>query len=158
MSELPQDFSEFFSTAFDGSAPFDYQRRLAEAEVLPSLVNVPTGAGKTAAVLGAWLWRRLHKPQSIGRRLVYCLPMRTLVEQTRGVAEEAVKNLGLAERFKVYPLMGGDVKDEWDTQPERECILIGTQDMLLSRALNRGYAMSRYKWPVHFGLLNNDCL
>ena len=30
--------------------------------------------------------------------------------------------------------------------------------MLLSRALNRGYAMSRYKWPVHFGLLNNDCL
>ena len=42
--------------------------------------------------------------------------------------------------------------------PERECILIGTQDMLLSRALNRGYAMSRFRWPVHFGLLNNDCL
>lgn len=30
--------------------------------------------------------------------------------------------------------------------------------MLLSRALNRGYAMSRYRWPMHFGLLNNDCL
>jgi len=30
--------------------------------------------------------------------------------------------------------------------------------MLISRALNRGYAMSRYRWPVHFGLLNNDCL
>ena len=28
----------------------------------------------------------------------------------------------------------------------------------LSRALNRGYGMSRYRWPMHFGLLNNDCL
>jgi len=30
--------------------------------------------------------------------------------------------------------------------------------MLLSRALNRGYGMSRYRWPTHFGLMNNDCL
>jgi CRISPR-associated endonuclease/helicase Cas3 len=54
--------------------------------------------------------------------------------------------------------MGGDVDNDWESEPEREYIIIGTQDMLLSRALNRGYAMSRYKWPVHFGLLNNDCL
>ncbi len=36
-------------------------------------------------------------------------------------------------------------------------MLIGTQDMLLSRALNRGYGMSRYRWPMHFSLMNNDC-
>jgi CRISPR-associated endonuclease/helicase Cas3 len=30
--------------------------------------------------------------------------------------------------------------------------------MLLSRALNRGYGMSCYRWPMHFGLLNNDSL
>ena len=30
--------------------------------------------------------------------------------------------------------------------------------MLLSRTLNRGYAASRARWPVEFGLLNNDCL
>ena len=30
--------------------------------------------------------------------------------------------------------------------------------MLLSRALNRGYGMTRYRWPMHFALLNNDCL
>ena len=47
---------------------------------------------------------------------------------------------------------------EWDVHPEKPAILIGTQDMLLSRALNRGYGMSRYRWPMHFGLLNNDCL
>ncbi len=155
---LHTNFDDFFRAAFAGSEPFAYQKRLAEADLLPSLINAPTGAGKTAAVLGAWLWRRLHNPRGVGRRLVYCLPMRTLVEQTRGVAEQAIKELGLAERFAVHTLMGGDVSVEWDMHPERECILIGTQDMLLSRALNRGYAMSRFRWPVHFGLLNNDCL
>jgi CRISPR-associated endonuclease/helicase Cas3 len=55
--------------------------------------------------------------------------------------------------------MGGEEPNcEWDVHPERPAILIGTQDMLLSRALNRGYGMSRYRWPMHFGLLNNDCL
>ena len=61
-------------------------------------------------------------------------------------------------RIAVTVLMGGEDKDEWDLYPERDAIIIGTQDMLLSRALNRGYGMSRYRWPVHFGLLNNDCL
>ncbi len=55
-------------------------------------------------------------------------------------------------------LMGGEDAREWDIHPEKPAILIGTQDMLLSRALNRGYGMSRYRWPMHFGLLNNDCL
>ena len=54
--------------------------------------------------------------------------------------------------------MGGEDTGEWDIYPEENAILIGTQDMLLSRALNRGYGMSRYRWPMHFGLLNNDCL
>jgi CRISPR-associated endonuclease/helicase Cas3 len=58
--------------------------------------------------------------------------------------------------------MGGEEDDparnEWDRHPERPAILVGTQDMLLSRALNRGYGMARARWPMHFGLLNNDCL
>ena len=171
MSELTQDYAEFFRRAFAGDPldrnyePFSYQRHLAESgDPLPSLLEVPTGTGKTAAVIGAWLWRRLHNPSSVGRRLVYCLPMRTLVEQTRGVAKQAIKTLGFESRFTVHTLMGGEVAGgrrgnlDWDAEPERECIIVGTQDMLLSRALNRGYAMSRFRWPVHFGLLNNDCL
>jgi CRISPR-associated endonuclease/helicase Cas3 len=161
MNEQLNNFGDFFQRTF-GYEPFDYQKRLATDEGLYSLVNVPTGAGKTAAVIGAWLWRRLSEPASVGRRLVYCLPMRTLVEQTRSVAERAIDKLqarlNLNNRFSVHTLMGGDVNDEWDMHPESECILIGSQDMLLSRALNRGYAMSRFRWPVHFGLLNNDCL
>jgi CRISPR-associated endonuclease/helicase Cas3 len=156
------EYKDFFQTAF-GNAPFDYQIRFATGARFDDLVKAPTGAGKTATVIGGFLWKRLHHSKTIGRRLVYCLPMRTLVEQTRDVTNQAIKKLeeaGLIEkgRFRVYVLMGGDVSDEWDTEPEKECILIGTQDMLLSRALNRGYAMSRYRWPLHFGLLNNDCL
>jgi CRISPR-associated endonuclease/helicase Cas3 len=160
-------YEDFFRAAFsppgEPRMPFDYQRRLAEDEQLPALVNVPTGAGKTNAIIGAWLWRRLTKPGNVGRRLVYCLPMRTLVEQTFSEAEKALKRLDIKTddrkpRFKVHKLLGGDIDNDWEHEPERECILIGTQDMLLSRALNRGYALSRFKWPVHFGLLNNDCL
>lgn len=168
MNELEDRFKKFFGRAFEDKEgnpqqPFNYQQELALNDLLPSLVNAPTGAGKTNAILGAWLWRRLRNPQSVGRRLIYCLPMRTLVEQTHSVAEKAIKNLKQAfpdsfKDLKAYVLMGGDVSHEWDLHPERECILIGTQDMLLSRALNRGYAMSRFRWPIEFGLLNNDCL
>ncbi|HLG15902.1 MAG TPA: DEAD/DEAH box helicase [Blastocatellia bacterium] len=168
MSDPNSSYDDFFALAFteegkERKQPFDYQRRLALDADLYSLLNVPTGTGKTNAILGAWLWRRFRNPESVGRRLVYCLPMRTLVEQTHSVAEKAIENLKQAfpDRFKgleAFVLMGGDVTDEWDSWPEHECILIGTQDMLLSRALNRGYAMSRFRWPLHFGLLNNDCL
>jgi CRISPR-associated endonuclease/helicase Cas3 len=156
-------YEDFFRMAF-GNEPFDYQEQLAkENEDFPSLLNAPTGAGKTNAVLGAWLWRRLRNPESVGRRLIYCLPMRTLVEQTRDVVKNALENLRKAKLIElndlsVHILYGGDVSNDWDIYPERQQIIIGTQDLLLSRALNRGYAMSRYKWTVPFGLLNNDCL
>lgn len=168
MDKQYKSYDEFFSDVFaepnkPAQTPFAYQRRLAEEPELPALVNVPTGAGKTKAILGAWLWRRLQNPSTVGRRLIYCLPMRTLVEQTFNVTEAALKQLNIKDsegkdRFTVHKLLGGDVDNSWEHEPERECILIGTQDMLLSRALNRGYALSRFKWPVHFGLLNNDCL
>lgn len=165
-------YGDFFHSIF-GNKPFAYQEEIAKVNTdLPSLLNVPTGAGKTNAVLGAWLWRRLQNPETVGRRLIYCLPMRTLVEQTREVAKTALNNLvGLKiktkdrqtkeikpDDFSVHTLYGGDVSDDWDIYPEREQIIIGTQDLLLSRALNRGYAMNRFRWAFHFGLFNNDCL
>ena len=123
------------------------------------LVDVPTGLGKTAAVVMAWLWNRVSKRQrDWPRRLVYCLPMRTLVEQTFQNTHHWLTSLGLSEEVGLHVLMGGEDADEWDVHPERNAVLVGTQDMFLSRALNRGYGMSRYRWPMHFGLLNNDCL
>ena len=63
--------------------------------------------------------------------------MRTLVEQTTQNVERWLKNIS-QQQIGVHVRMGGEEKTEWDLYPEREAILIGTQDMLLSRALNRG--------------------
>ena len=145
-----------------GRKPFPYQQRLAEADSFPDLVRVETGCGKTAAVVLAWLWRRQKRPEQTPRRLVYCLPTRALVEQTYANARQWIAGpvpLGLSMTdADVHILMGGDVDGDWQLHPERDQVLIGTQDMLLSRALNRGYAERRFRWPVSFGLLNTDSL
>jgi CRISPR-associated endonuclease/helicase Cas3 len=179
-SQVQARFLEFFRTATNdnnsprGHDPYPFQMRLATEKELPELIDIPTGLGKTDAVVLAWLWRRRFASQEIRartpRRLVYCLPMRMLVEQTAQKAKMWPENLGLfsdkpgeeeladtskcslwtenADRDKtriaVTVLMGGECKDDWDLYPERDAIIIGTQDMLLSRALNRGYSMSRY--------------
>lgn len=159
-------FEHFFTAATGQPAPYPYQQRLAE-EVWPELLDVPTGLGKTAAVTLAWLYRRRQLGETdIPRRLVWCLPMRVLVEQTADAIRQWLERLELLGqpgdgRVSVQVLMGGesDVRAaEWAHHPEEETILIGTQDMLLSRALMRGYGMSRYQWPVHYALLHNDAL
>jgi len=84
-------FDQFFEAA-TGHPPYDYQRRLAESDAVrrcqSQLINIPTGLGKTAAVVLAWLWNRLaptlnSQPSTLNcrqwpRRRIYCLPMRTL--------------------------------------------------------------------------------
>jgi CRISPR-associated endonuclease/helicase Cas3 len=153
-----------------GYPPYPYQERLATKDELPLLLDIPTGAGKTAAIVLAWLWRREKADRAVSqqtsvagsdtepRRLVYCLPMRSLVEQTYREIQTWLEKADLQNQVELHRLMGGAVSQRWDIHADKSCILVGTQDQLLSRALNRGYAMSRYKWPVHFALLNNDCL
>jgi CRISPR-associated endonuclease/helicase Cas3 len=155
---MANSFDEFFLTATGSQAPYPYQRRFAEAEPLPHLLRAPTGAGKTATAVLGWLWRWVSKIPETPRRLVYCLPMRVLVEQSEREAKKWITHLKLDKEVKVHVLMGGIEAQKWYLHPEKAAILIGTQDMLLSRALNRGYAASRFHWPIDFGLLNNDCL
>lgn len=84
--------------------------------------------------------------------------MRVLVEQTEQVACQLAERVPEAQRPTVHVAMGGEDAGEWFLCPERPAIIIGTQDMLLSRALNRGYASARARWPMEFGLLNHDAL
>ncbi len=205
---LEDHFNTVFHQATGLGSPYRYQRDLAViGETVPRLLDVPTGLGKTAAVVFAWLWRRRFANQDIRkhtpRRLVYCLPMRVLVEQTFAETVRWLDRLGVlagratwkntqndglptrssrlvcyqpdpadespvawasqhgdqgTHRIAVHLLMGGEQRTDWALWPERDAILIGTQDMLLSRALNRGYAARRARWPMEFGLLTNDCL
>lgn len=77
----------------------DYVRGLQPpSERLPELIDIPTGLGKTDAVILGWLWRRRLDPREevrtgTPRRLVYGLPMRGAggadQEEGRGMTRQA---------------------------------------------------------------------
>ena len=161
-------FDEFFNSLTGHGHPHRWQRKLAESESCGNrMVRIPTGFGKTLGVLATWLCHRVHRQNGDWpRRLVWCLPMRVLVEQTEKEVKSALERLGVLwdtqgehhGKVGVHLLMGGADAGDWHLYPEFEAVLIGTQDMLLSRALNRGYASPRARWPMEFGLLNHDAL
>ena len=149
----------------DHARPFRWQCEFA-ASPWPAVLNAPTGSGKTAGVTLAWIHDRLVRPETTPRRLVWCLPMRTLVDQTAREVGEWVARLRdsgidpehlLPGADDVHVLMGGADSGRWFENPERPAVILGTQDMLLSRALMRGYASSRASWPMEFAVLHRDC-
>ena len=114
-------FSRIFFYAATGNVPYDYQCRLAGGDsgtaCRSQLINIPTGLGKTAAVVLAWLWNRVAAPSLNSqpstknfpewpRRLVYCLPMRTLVEQTEAGSKKMAEKA--FERFRQALALGGN--------------------------------------------------
>ena len=104
-------FVEFFTRA-TSYQPYPYQAELATGEGLPALLKIPTGAGKTEAAILGWLYRYFHHPEPhmrsvTPRRLVYCLPMRTLVEQTAERVKGWLARLDKADDVNVVILMGG---------------------------------------------------
>lgn len=161
---MGSEYARYFSRLAalpDGEAPHAWQEALGEDVACRNrLIRIPTGFGKTFGVLAAWLWNRVERPeQSWPRRLVWCLPMRVLVEQVEAEVRAGLQRIGGgAARVGVHLLMGGTETSDWHITPEREAVLIGTQDMLLSRAMNRGYGAPKARWPMEFGLLNHDCL
>ena len=158
--ETAMEYKDFFSKATKLDSAYPYQEKLA-CQTWPDFLEIPTGLGKTAAVVLAWLYKRtVLNDAETPRRLIYCLPMRVLVEQTEASIRCWLENLGGdAAKIKLYLLMGGEQDmQSWTLRPEENVILLGTQDMLLSRALMRGYGISRYQWPVHYALLHNDAL
>ncbi len=170
MSELtgknaPVNITGIYKVALgDGVRPDAWQRELA-ADEWPEILIAPTGSGKTAAITLGWAARRMRARGATPRRLVWCLPMRALVEQTGRAVEEwfrRLKHAGVDEDNAlpapedVHMLMGGVESARWLDRPERPATIVGTQDMLLSRALMRGYASSRAIWPMEFALLHED--
>lgn len=152
-------FDAYFRAA-TGFGPLPWQSDVA-ANGIPEVLSVPTGLGKTEGAVLAWSWRRRERGDvAEPRHLIYCLPMRVLVRQTADRLRACFKRLrdaGAGPEVAVFQLMGGDLEEDWEGLPDRDWVLVGTQDQLLSRALNRGYCASPHAWPMHLGILNNDC-
>lgn len=163
------DFRSFVAAATakdsqpNGVEPYAYQQEIAD-KGYPDLIEVPTGAGKTLGATLPWLWRRLahsdpHVRAATPRRLVLTLPTRALTDQTEQAVRGWVTSLGLESEVKVHVLMGGRIDrgaaNEWRANLHRPTIVIATIDMLVSRALLRGYGMYRPSYPIDFALVTN---
>ncbi|MQS16713.1 CRISPR-associated endonuclease Cas3'' [Streptomyces kaniharaensis] len=153
---MTADFETFVRTA-TGYTPYPYQSKLA-AEGLPTLLKAPTGAGKTVAAVLPWLHRRLvTAPEATPRRLVLVLPRHSLADQTSARIRQWLDRLAPTGEVGLHLLAGGAAQDgAWRRGPEQTAILVGTHDVLLSRALMRGHAERRTMTPVSYALLHTD--
>ncbi|MFE9427539.1 CRISPR-associated endonuclease Cas3'' [Kitasatospora sp. NPDC006697] len=153
---MADTFEEFVIAAV-GAAPRPFQGRLA-AEGLPGVLQAPTGTGKTAGVVLGWLYRRLYgAPEGTPRRLVYVLPTGALAAETAGRIAGWLGRLGLEEQVGLHVLAGAGAQEGgWRRRPERTAILVGTQDLLLSRALMHGQADQPRMAAISYALLHND--
>lgn len=175
-----------------GNPPLSWQTRLYDKHFakgdLPSVIDLPTGLGKTM-VMAVWLIARLHHPDRIPTRLIYVVDRRTVVDQATDLAEELAyllsahphksyphvekrrpelvgrwKNLGESRRLLGQNLavstLRGQLADnrEWSRDPSRPAIIIGTVDLIGSALLFSGYRSGFKTKPLHAGMLGQDSL
>ena len=155
-----------------------WQGRLLEAwrrgESYDAL-DLPTGLGKTS-VIAIWLVARAcaagdgGHAAHLGRRLVYVVDRRAVVDQATRVANElrdwvgrrpdVAGALGLTDQPLPISTLRGKLADnrEWLAMPSTPAIVVGTVDMIGSRVLFEGYGCSRKMRPYHAGMLGCDTL
>ena len=181
MSELltAYDFTAFFRDVH-GHEPFPWQVRLTE-QVLrcgewPKVIDLPTGAGKTA-VLDTAVFALAARPDISPRRVVFVIDRRIVVDQvyeraqlirdriklgstaTLRLIQERLHALSGGELLGVAVLRGGiPIENEWTHRPDQPWVMVSTVDQFGSRLLFRGYGVSQGMRPVHAGLAGNDCL
>ncbi|WP_170300849.1 type I-G CRISPR-associated helicase/endonuclease Cas3g [Rhodoplanes serenus] len=173
--------------ALTGHSPMPWQRRLfAELHTgrIPDALDLPTGLGKTS-VMAIWLLALAAQAAagrpSLPRRLVYVVDRRTVVDQATDTAErmrkavlsaapdaatrlvrDALRSLCVApdETPLAISTLRGEHADnrEWQADPARPGIVVGTVDMIGSRLLFSGYGVSRGMRPFHAGLIGHDTL
>lgn len=163
-------FGEYFER-LKRTAPYPWQRKLFEQIVLgnwPDVVDMPTGAGKTAVLWIWWLalvWSKQEKTNGIPIRLAWVVNRRVVVDQ---VTEECRllcdkwREIGvhaMPEPPAVSTLRGALADNgDWRNDPTKPAVIVGTVDMIGSRLLFRGYRSSPYWRPVESGLLGVDTL
>ena len=160
------EFNRYFEE-LTGNAPFQWQRRLYHEHFarneLPSVIDLPTGLGKTM-VMAIWLIARMEHRDTVPTRLIYVVDRRTVVDQATDVAIQLVENWREKQLFPGEPpaisTLRGRLADnrEWSTDPSRSAIIIGTVDLIGSALLFSGYRSSFKRRPLEAGLLGQDSL
>ena len=186
----PADFTKFF-TAIHGHSPFPWQQRLVEQLARenrwPEVLDLPTGAGKTAALDAAVFHLALQqmvRPRRAALRIALVVDRRLVIDDAYRRAEKIAGSLGdpsqvktgravvseVARRLQRFagagepPLVavrlrgGAPLEHAWVRTPTQPTILCSTVDQVGSRLLFRGYGVSNRMSPVHAGLLGEDTL
>lgn len=160
---MAESFIAFFRRATatescEGFDPLPFQERYADDPFRHTNLTVPTGLGKTATAVLPWLYHVHQGKPGTPRRLVFVLPRRNLTEQTGATIRGFLATTKLDSQVALLELMSGSGDNAEKLRPEQYAVIVCTQDMYFSRALNRGYARSPWHWPIDFALLNQDCL
>ena len=184
------DFTPFFH-AIHGHSPFPWQQALVDQldrdDCWPDVLNLPTGAGKTAALDAAvfHLALRVNTPAAAALRIVLVVDRRLVVDDAyararriqravaapsqtpapgRATVEEVARRLQLLAGKDAPPLMasrlrgGAPMERDWARTPTQPTLLSSTVDQVGSRLLFRGYGVTNRMKPVHAGLLGEDSL
>jgi len=180
------DFRPFFS-AVHAHEPFPWQERLArqvlETGHWPGLLDLPTAAGKTAAIDIAVFHLAYEAEKGPDRkapmRILFVVDRRIVVDEafrrahkiaeallgaTSGALLEVKERLaqlsGDASRpLDVVRLRGGVPQErDWARSPAQPLVAVSTVDQVGSRLLFRGYGVSPRMRPVHAGLVGADAL
>lgn len=175
---VPADFGEFFRDVH-GYEAFPWQKRLTERVLgsgWPSVVDLPTGTGKTA-LLDVAVFALATDPTEAPRRIVFVIDRRIVVDQVCKRAERirkqiqagkttvlrqvrsSLEQVGGGRPLGVAALRGGIPLDRgWARRPDQPWVLVSTVDQFGSRLLFRGYGIGRRMLPIHAGLAGSDCL
>jgi CRISPR-associated endonuclease/helicase Cas3 len=169
-----------------GFQPMGWQRRLFTRFVendLPQACDIPTGLGKTS-VITIWALalaaQASAKHVTLPRRLVYVVNRRTVVDQATDDAmklraaladpalafvRDALASLCVDRDDEASPVavstLRGELADnrEWQADPGRPAVIVGTVDMVGSRLLFSGYGRVGWKMRAfHAGLVGQDAL
>ncbi|MBD1903718.1 CRISPR-associated helicase Cas3' [Coleofasciculus sp. FACHB-125] len=147
-------YSEFFEKLTKNS-PYPWQQSFSQWNGKKvAVVSAPTGAGKESGAVVPWLYGHDCK-QDVPSRLIYCLPTRALVDQVHSNIKKLLDASGLD--ISVHCLKGGLIEHGYEDCIVNKAVIVGTQDQLLTRALNRGYSVPWSQRPKHAAALNNDC-
>ena len=180
MSALTVDgFAEYFQ-AIHGRPPFPWQQRLLEHVVAsgwPSVIDLPTASGKTAALDVA-----VYSMALTGRgprRVFFVVDRRIVVDAAHERMQKIADALASAEQGILSEVadrlreMGGDPStplatsllrggiyrdDSWVRGIAQPLLVSSTVDQTGSRMLFRGYGVWDKTLPIHAALVANDSL